>query len=91
MKNLDDLRNEIDIIDNELVMLFEKRMKTVLEVAEFKRQNHLPVLNESRENAVVGKCVSRLEDHTLDSLLERWIRYTMSLSRELQERELKEQ
>ena len=37
-KNLDlkDIRNEIDVIDKELVDLFEKRMKLCRDVAEFK-------------------------------------------------------
>jgi len=52
---LSELRNEIDGIDRELVALFKKRMNVSAEVAEYKRQNGLPVLDASRERALLSK------------------------------------
>ena len=51
-KNLDlkDIRNEIDVIDKELVDLFEKRMKLCRDVAEFKFKTGKAVLDREREN-----------------------------------------
>ena len=46
MDNLDDLRNKIDEIDANLVSLFEKRMETVLKVAEYKKVNGIAILNQ---------------------------------------------
>ena len=52
---LDELRNEIDTIDKELVSLFIKRMNCAAEVAEYKKENSLPILDASRERALLNK------------------------------------
>ena len=90
MRDLEELRSEIDRIDRELVRLFEERMETVLEVAEYKKENGLPVLNAGRESVVIEKCISCLKDHELDLYLTRWVEYTMALSKERQEKYLRE-
>lgn len=53
--NIDELRNEIDQIDNEICALFEKRMNTAKEIALFKKQNNLPVLDSGREKIVLER------------------------------------
>ncbi len=52
---LSELRNEIDSIDRQLVELFTKRMNVASEVAEYKRQNDMKVLDPSRERALLAK------------------------------------
>nr|WP_307897671.1 chorismate mutase [Clostridium botulinum] len=37
MDDLKELRKEIDLIDNKLISLFQKRMEAVLKVAEYKK------------------------------------------------------
>ena len=46
---LQELRLKIDEIDRELVKLFEARMDVAADVAAYKRENHLPVLDLTRE------------------------------------------
>ena len=46
---LQELRMKIDEIDSELVKLFQQRMDVAADVAVYKRQNHLPVLDMARE------------------------------------------
>lgn len=46
---MDYLRQEIDGIDKEILQLFQKRMETCAKLAEYKRKNEIPVLDESRE------------------------------------------
>ena len=46
---LQELRTKIDEIDRELVKLFEARMDVAADVAAYKRENHLPVLDMARE------------------------------------------
>ena len=57
--NLEAFRDKIDCIDNDLLRLFEERMKVVAEVAEYKKSNNIPVLDNKREEdklqAVAGK------------------------------------
>ncbi|MBE6597106.1 MAG: prephenate dehydratase [Ruminococcaceae bacterium] len=52
---LSELRNEIDSIDRQLVELFKKRMNVASDVAEYKRQNNMKVLDPSRERALLSK------------------------------------
>jgi monofunctional chorismate mutase len=81
MKDLQELRTEIDEIDRQLVALFEKRMNTVIQVAEYKRANNIPVLNATREQQVIDKCVSLLENKSYTQAVTEWMKTTMSLSR----------
>ena len=47
--DLNDLRNEIDQIDDELVALFVRRMAVSAQVAEYKKVNNLPIFVPARE------------------------------------------
>ncbi len=52
---LNEIRNEIDKIDEALVDLYKKRMTLCAEVAEYKHANNIPVLDSSRERALLTK------------------------------------
>ena len=60
-----ELRKEIDGIDRELVELFKRRMRVAAEVAEYKRQNNMAVLDAARERALLSK-VSELSGEELE-------------------------
>ena len=47
--DLQDLRQRIDEIDNDLVRLFQQRMDTSAEIARYKRQHNIPVHDPARE------------------------------------------
>ena len=49
---LDELRNQINDIDDKIVELFVERMKVASEIAGAKAEKNLPVLDMRRENAV---------------------------------------
>lgn len=51
--DLKDLRQEIDQIDNQLLPLFLKRMELSKQVAAYKAQNNLPILNQEREDEIL--------------------------------------
>ena len=53
--SLDKLRNEIDRIDDELINLFKQRMEVVKQVSDFKKENNLPTLDKSREEAKLSQ------------------------------------
>jgi len=44
-------RNEIDKIDDQLVQLFTQRMEIAAKIADYKKENNLPILMPSRERA----------------------------------------
>ena len=54
-KNLEQLRNDIDSIDSQITDLFKKRMETSIEVAKYKKEHNIPILNSNRENEVLHK------------------------------------
>ena len=84
MRTLDELRVEIDRIDQQMVQLFEERMQVVAEVMAVKKAAGIPILDSSREEAVVEKNTARLTDPELAGYYERLIRQMMALSREYQ-------
>ncbi len=51
MKDLLDIRKEIDAIDDRIVELYEKRMQLAEDVAEYKILNHKPVFDKDREKS----------------------------------------
>jgi chorismate mutase/prephenate dehydratase len=42
-------REKIDSLDRELVRLFLERMEVVKNIARYKKENHIPVLDSGRE------------------------------------------
>ena len=46
---LTELRENLDVIDEQIVKLFEERMEISEQVASYKKEHKLPVLDESRE------------------------------------------
>lgn len=55
MKTTDELRTEIDKIDDELVSLFLSRISVVKKIGEAKKSLSLPIEDKGRENAVIER------------------------------------
>lgn len=49
------LRDEINNIDDELVSIFQNRMKIAGQIAEYKKENRLPVSDRTREREVLHR------------------------------------
>ena len=64
--DINELRNEIDSIDNELVRLFEKRMKTAASIADYKKENGLPISDRTRERQVINKVTGKVSPEFSD-------------------------
>ena len=56
---LKELRNQIDAIDDELVDLFGKRMALSAQVADYKKENHLPIHVPSREREILQEVAAK--------------------------------
>ena len=50
---LSDLREKIDAIDTEMVRLFTERMDIAAQVADYKKENNLPIYVPARERAIL--------------------------------------
>lgn len=53
--DLDALRDQINECDNVMVKAFATRMETALEIAKYKQQNGMPVLDPAREREVISR------------------------------------
>lgn len=60
--NLEELRKEIDVIDDKLLAAFQERMAVVAKVGETKKEGDLPVLDAARERAKLEDISSKLPD-----------------------------
>lgn len=84
MKDISELRKEIDSLDIKLVKLFEARMRLSLSIAKYKKENNLQVLNQNREEEVINNCKKHLTNRELDSYLESFMKSLMDISKEYQ-------
>ena len=53
--DLNELRNEINQIDDEILRLFLRRMEVAGQVADYKRENNLPIYQPQREREILKK------------------------------------
>lgn len=65
--DLKELRDQIDILDGEMLEMFQKRMKLCLQVAEYKKKNNVNVLQTGREQEVIDGIKARAEEQFEDS------------------------
>lgn len=91
MSELDQYRVEIDLIDQELTALFEKRLEAVLKVGEYKKTHQLPILDTSREEAVIRKNTERLSNPAFKKEVADFYRSLMDITKETQKRLMSEQ
>jgi len=59
---LQDLRKEIDRIDDSLIQLFEQRMTVSVEIARYKQQHGLPVYDPVREQQKLNDVSQRVKE-----------------------------
>lgn len=53
--SIEELRQKIDTVDEEIVKLFKERMAISAEVAEYKKSNSLPIHDPARERKLLSK------------------------------------
>ncbi|HPF98312.1 MAG TPA: bifunctional 3-deoxy-7-phosphoheptulonate synthase/chorismate mutase type II [Mangrovimonas sp.] len=63
--NLNNLRAQIDVLDNQLIELLGKRMKISDGIGQLKRQKNVAVLQTKRWNEILGKMVLEGEEKGL--------------------------
>ena len=56
---LSEIRKKIDAVDDQLLDLFLQRMDLSEEVAAYKNEHHLPILNKERERAILAKVTEK--------------------------------
>lgn len=63
---LEELRKDIDAIDDEILGLFLKRMEKASMVADYKRENNLSTLQKGREREILKKVAEKSGDEMAD-------------------------
>lgn len=62
--DIEEARSIISKTDEEIAALFERRMKAVESVAEYKKENGIPVVDAEREKFLLEKNLSSIENET---------------------------
>ncbi len=86
MTKLDIAREEICAIDKEMARLFEKRMNAAKNVAEYKKENGLPVFDAEREGFLIEHNSSYIQDGILKDYYVEFLKSTMDISKAYQRR-----
>ncbi len=66
MHDLNDLRNQLDSIDNQIVELLSKRFEVTQKVGEHKRDNNLPAIDLAREALQFERIQKLAKEHGLN-------------------------
>ena len=52
---LDELRERLDLMDEQILSLLSERAKVVMQVADFKRHHNMPIYIPEREAAIIER------------------------------------
>jgi len=83
---LEEARKIINEVDSQMAELFIKRMRAAEMVYEHKKEFGLPILDQKREDAVIEKNASLVEDEILKGYYIDYLKHLMGVSRAYQYR-----
>lgn len=84
------IRDQLDVIDREIVRLFEERMGLIKDVAEFKIQTGKQVFDKERENAKIASVRKLAHSEFNEQAAEELFTQLMTISRRFQYRLLEQ-
>lgn len=84
MDKLEEYREQISYIDEELAQLFLKRMEIIKKIGYYKKKQALDIFQPEREKIVLEKMKNLTTDTTEKEFLEAFFRHLMALSKEAQ-------
>ena len=84
MKDLLEIRNEIDEVDRKILELFEYRMELTQAVARYKKESGKPIYDRKREEEKIASLKAIAKDKNNHKAVEDLFLQIMSLSRRLQ-------
>ena len=85
MRELRDIRVDIDEIDDEIIRLYRQRLKLSEEVYLVKKEQNIPVLDASREKEKLDAIESRAESEEEAMRFRNLFSFIMKESREVQQ------
>ena len=84
--DLDAIRKEIDAVDAQMTDLFVRRMEQVRRITEYKKSRGLCISDPAREEAVIHRGASRVEDRDIREYYVNFQKQVIRLSRDWQQR-----
>ena len=84
MNDLDNLRKEIDEIDEQIKKLFVKRMAVVKSINDVKKTLGVSVIDLKREREILSK-INDIEDENIKNLYLELLKRILDLSKKYQE------
>ena len=87
--NLDMIRQEIDQIDDQIVMLLEERMQLVEGVVAYKKASGKSILDTKREEVIFDKVRNRVEDKRYQETIVATFSDILKRSRDYQDQNIK--
>lgn len=85
MRNLEEVRQEIDTVSEEMVRSFLKRMECSREVVEYKIREGLPIFDENREQALLDEMMERCHPGAMEPFARDFLKALMEISRKYQQ------
>lgn len=83
---LEEARKIINEVDAEMRVLFERRMRAAEMVAEFKREHGMKIFDPQREDEIIKRGSSMVEDEVLREYYVTFLKSNMAISRAYQDR-----
>ena len=84
MNKLEEARLIINEVDSKMIELFKERMTAAKMVAEYKKENNLPVLDKAREEALIKKNLELLNDKELEQYYLTFLEGLLTASKDFQ-------
>ncbi|MCQ2544121.1 MAG: chorismate mutase [Lachnospiraceae bacterium] len=88
MAEIDEYRKEIEIIDKEMAEMFERRMKCSYNIAAYKREHGLPILDAKREKSLIEKNSKYINDDEMRQYYQDYLVSVMQISKLYQRKQL---
>lgn len=86
--DLNQLRGRIDDIDSRILSLFLERMELCEKVADYKKENNLPVFQGKREEEIIGRIKAMTADEELEDGTAALFTTIMDISKLLQNKKI---
>lgn len=86
MDQLQEARKVINEVDEQMAQLFVRRMQAAEQVAAYKQEHGMPILDQAREDEVIRTGAERVEEDVLRGYYMDFMRDTMAISRRYQQK-----
>nr|UWI49288.1 chorismate mutase [Clostridioides difficile] len=88
MENIKEVREKIDLYDDRLIDLLEKRMECIKDIIDIKKEKGLPILQLDYENKKEVALIEKLKGHKFENEIIDIFRYVVKNSRKVQAKNL---